>query len=503
MQKQTPFQFDNYSESFNHLFEGVLIVNAEGEINYANIEAARILGFQNPNEIKNLKFTSFLHDLYKVQFSEIIGEIVSGKTKKFEKEIIVKIKENDLVPCRCKVLVFNNKEAIVYLYNISIEKLIEERLFEVTEQINAIIKTAVDGIITITSKGIIETVNPAASKLFGYQPEELIGKNIKVLMPEPDRGKHDGYIKNYEETRQPKIIGIGREVTALKKNGEKFPISLGVSEVKLTKRVIYTGIIHDLTQQKLIEEQLRRVAEDLKRSNRELEDFAYVSSHDLQEPLRKIQAFGDRIRSKDWHQLSEKSQDYFDRMMKASQRMQNLINDLLSFSRISSRAKPFISVNLNDVIHDVLVDLELSIEKSKTNFKIESLPTLEADPTQMRQLFQNLISNAIKFSAQKNNPTVEIWSEKIQLKPHLNATPGDQFLQIHVKDNGIGFNEQFSDKIFNIFSRLEGKKFEGSGIGLSICKKIVNRHGGDITVKSTEGEGTEFIIKLATQQTHL
>jgi len=492
---------NNFLKTLNSLFESIILINPEGEVLWANEKTLDLFKVKSTNDFIGQSIGKYFHDLFKAQIIKSIDELLSGGIEKFQKEIILKINEEVFIPCLFKIEKIDNQNFIIYLFDLTNEKRTEEKLFETTEQINAIIKTAVDGIITIDTRGIIETVNPAAAKLFQYEVEELIGKNIKVLMPEPDHSKHPQYLKNYQKTNTPKIIGIGREVTGLKKNGEKFPMSLGVSEVKLTKRTIYTGIIHDLSVQKLVEEKFRRSAENLKRSNRELEDFAYVSSHDLQEPLRKIQAFGDRIKTKDIQLLSEKSQDYFDRMLNASARMQNLINDLLQFSRISSRAKPFMMVDLNQIANEVLGDLIISIEKTNVKVTLEELPTIEADPTQMRQLFQNLLSNAIKFSSNQQFPTIEIFHNSKIKQKHLIATPGDEFVIIHIKDNGIGFDEKFSDKIFNIFSRLEGKKYEGSGIGLSICKKIVNRHGGDIKALSKEGEGTEFIIKLATQQT--
>lgn len=367
--------------------------------------------------------------------------------------------------------------------------------------VNAIINTAVDGIITINNRGIIETINPAACKMFEYEANEVIGKNVSMLMPEPDRNRHDSYLSNYQNTGEAKIIGIGREVSGIKKNGKIFPLNLGVSEVTLSDRKFYTGLLHDLTDQKLYEEKLRRIAKELKRSNSELEDFAYVSSHDLQEPLRKIQTFGDRIKQKEANNLSEQGLDYLERMLNASARMQNLINDLLTFSRVTSMGKSFSEVNLNQVINEVLSDLEIAIEQSKAKVIVEKLANIEADSTQLRQLFQNLISNAIKFQPPNQIPEIHISGKLIQRKEHLIGTPGDQLIEIIVRDNGIGFSQEYADKIFNIFQRLEGKRYHGSGIGLSICKKITNRHGGDIKVESKVSEGSSFIITLATKQT--
>lgn len=358
-------------------------------------------------------------------------------------------------------------------------------------RLKAIIETAIDGIITIDEHGIVDSINPAAATLFGFREEEVVGKNISMLMPEPDRSHHDQYLNAYLNTGEARIIGIGREVKGQKKNGTIFPFRLAISEVNITEGVrIFTGIIHDLTKRKEAEEQLKQYAEELERSNRELEEFAYVSSHDLQEPLRKIRTFGSRIEDKELENLSAKGKEYLNRMLNASERMQGLIEDLLSFSRVSTKREPFVTVDLNEIAAEVVSDLELLIQESETKMTIHPLPQIEADATQMRQLFQNLISNAIKFSGDKV-PELTISSELLK-------QPGKPDLaQITFKDNGIGFDEKYLDRIFQIFQRLEGRKYEGSGIGLAICKRIANKHGGDITGNSKPGEGATFIVTLA------
>lgn len=259
--------------------------------------------------------------------------------------------------------------------------------------------------------------------------------------------------------------------------------------------------IEDITKRKIAEialkqsrAKLKRYAADLERSNRELEDFAYISSHDLQEPLRKIQTFGDRLRQLEKHNISERGSDYVDRMLNSAQRMQTLINDLLTFSRLTTKAKPFVTVNLNKLLEEVKMDIEVSIEQNNATIIDEPLPEIEADPTQMRQLFQNLVSNAIKFRKQEVDPVIKIYTHQ-----HKESKKEESLVKIYVEDNGIGFEQRFNDKIFNIFQRLEGRKYPGSGIGLSICKKITQRHGGDITATSTPGKGSLFTIKLASK----
>jgi len=377
-----------------------------------------------------------------------------------------------------------------------LSKMEELSHLETTSQLRAIFDHTIDGIITIDDRGVIEMVNPAASKLFGYTPDELIGENIARLMPDPDRRNHDQYIENYHRTGEGRIIGIGREVTGLRKDGTRFPFHLSVSEVNLASRKIFTGIIHDISDLKLAQEKLRRYAAELERSNIELQDFAYVSSHDLQEPLRKIQAFGDRLKAREGDNLTEQGKDYLERMLSASARMQKLINDLLAFSRVSRQAE-FVRVNLNTVVQEVLTDLELLIEQNQATVEVDTLPVIEAEPTQMRQLFQNLIANAIKFRKKDEPPRIRIHARILQKQPHLTATPGDELLEISVTDNGIGFDEKYTDRIFNIFQRLEGRKYEGSGIGLAVCRKIAIHHGGSIIARSQIGQGSTFLVTLS------
>jgi len=247
------------------------------------------------------------------------------------------------------------------------------------------------------------------------------------------------------------------------------------------------------TMVKVRTEELQHYSNELQRSNRELQDFAFVASHDLQEPLRKIQAFGDRIKKMYQGQLGE-GEDYIDRMQSAAARMSRLIEDLLTFSRVSTRKEPFIEVDLNKVLADVLDLLEVKIEETDTEIVLGELPALMADASQMRQLFQNLIANAIKFTQPNTRPHIEV---SCQLADSDAANP---VYEIAVKDNGIGIEEQYLERIFTPFQRLHSKeKYEGTGIGLAICRRIVERHQGEIQVLSIPEQGTTFKIILPTQ----
>ncbi|HEY2775948.1 MAG TPA: ATP-binding protein [Candidatus Binatia bacterium] len=251
-----------------------------------------------------------------------------------------------------------------------------------------------------------------------------------------------------------------------------------------------TLLENEIRARKLAQEQLERVAAQLESSNRELQQFASVASHDLQEPLRKIVVFGDRLRSRFGGQLGDQGNDYIERMMNAAGRMQTLIDDLLEFSRVVTRARPFVPVDASEVIREVLGDLEVLIESKGAMVDVGAMPVVHADPTQMRQVFQNLIANAMKFQDKAAVPHVTIRSEPAQCA----GAPG---WRITVKDNGIGFEQQHAERIFAPFQRLHGRsEFGGSGIGLAIVRRIVERHKGSITAESSPGHGASFTILL-------
>jgi PAS domain S-box-containing protein len=289
-----------------------------------------------------------------------------------------------------------------------------------------------------------------------------------------------------------------------------------------------------LAQAQLLEQEtLQR--QELTRSNAELQQFASIASHDLQEPLRKIQAFGDQLKTKYNQALTEQGQDYVQRMQNAAGRMQTLINDLLTLSRITTKAQPFVPVDLAQVVQEVLSDLEVRVQESNAQVEVGSLPTIDADPLQMRQLLQNLIGNALKFHKTIEPPRVRVYSQVLKdeeqhsaLETMLPANvpsltrvglgwiepPPEQMdgqlsgnsttpkrCQIMVEDNGIGFDEKYLDRIFNVFQRLHGRSaYEGTGMGLAICRKIAERHSGSLTAKSTPGQGATFIVTLPIQQ---
>jgi light-regulated signal transduction histidine kinase (bacteriophytochrome) len=243
----------------------------------------------------------------------------------------------------------------------------------------------------------------------------------------------------------------------------------------------------DIGERVQAEKELNQFAEQLQRSNKELEEFAYMVSHDLKEPLRKVERFGEQIQKRAGSRLNEGEQDYLERMINASVRMRKIIDDLLALSRVISAGQPFEEVDLNQVVEGVLDDLEDIILQKNAHIQVESLPVIKADATQMQLLFQNLLGNALKFNSPGRPPQIKVGYER--------TDPG--MVKIWVEDDGIGFDMKFVQRLFVPFSRLHGRsEYEGSGIGLAICRRIVERHFGSISAVSQPGQGTRFTFTL-------
>jgi signal transduction histidine kinase len=304
----------------------------------------------------------------------------------------------------------------------------------------------------------------------------------KPVNPDLLRAKVSVFVELYKKTHQ--LMAQEHRLKSVNQNLQKEIQERTLSEQKVN----------------LLNEQLMQNILQLKATNEELDRFAYVASHDLQEPLRKIMIFGDRLANKYNEVLGDDAKEYLERMRKASERMQLLINNILDFSKFSAASQSFEQTNLNRLVDEVLSDLEIEIERKKAIIEVDSLPSLWVIPGQFRQLMQNLLSNSMKFSKRDIPPVIRVYAEKVkgqELPQGSLINPSEEYCRINVEDNGIGFDEAYAEKIFVIFQRLHSNHlFEGTGIGLSICKKIVEKHNGTITASSIPDKGSIFSIVL-------
>ena len=331
-------------------------------------------------------------------------------------------------------------------------------------------------------------VNPVFCEITGYTAEELCGREFTDFIHPDDRGAtRDRAARQKAGVTVP----LHFENRYVSRDGGVHWISW--ISVPGADGLVY-GVGRDITERRRAEQALRQTLVDLNNRNRELQDFAFIASHDLQEPLRKIRAFSDRLQERHAAQLAPEARDYLDRTGQAAARMQTLIDDLLAYSRVVARGKPFAVVDLDQVLSGVLEDLEATIEASGGRIERGPMPTLEADPTQMRQMFQNLLSNALKFRSPARAPVVKVSAAEAMLD-------GVPAWEIRVEDNGIGFEPKYVEKIFGPFQRLHARQvYAGTGIGLAIVRRIAERHRGTIHAEGRPGEGATFTLLLPARQ---
>lgn len=375
--------------------------------------------------------------------------------------------------------------ALAALFWFSRERASSRRLHTERQMRRRIFDHIPDMVMVIDVSGTIIDVNATACYRFGYTRQELLGMDIARLDPDPGRTSPQ---RLEELTRSPRTFSA----MAQNRYGVTFPVEVNTAPFVLDGTSAFLCLTRDISEHIRHQQEVAEKNEELQRLVDELTDFAYVASHDLQEPLRKITAFGERLMSRESAALSERGRDYIERMRASATRMSTLLEDLQRYSRVTSQAKPMEPVDLGHVLADVREDLSRATDESGAVIEVqgEALPTVAADPTQMRQLLQNLLANAIKFARPDTVPHII-----------LRAESDAEHVTLHVADNGIGFEQQYAERIFRPFQRLvERSAYAGTGMGLAICHKIVTRHGGTIRATSVPGEGTTFHITLPRSQ---
>jgi light-regulated signal transduction histidine kinase (bacteriophytochrome) len=321
---------------------------------------------------------------------------------------------------------------------------------------------------------------------------EMVGLSVEKLIPTSIRSNHPQLRANFLKERRSRRMGEGRDIHGVTRTGAEVPLEIGLTFLSTgASPMIIVGVI-DIRELKAAQTTIVRQNMNLARSVKELEQFAFIASHDLREPLRKVANYAE-IMQEDYGQLiDEDGRSVLKSMSAAVQRMERLLDSLLNYSRITTRAQPLESLSLMDVISDVMEDLSLSIGETQAQVIAAALPAVKGDRNQLRQLFQNLIANSLKYHRDDVPPVIRIESNN---RPAPNGDP--HYVAVVVRDNGIGFENQYNELIFDVFKRLHGRdKYQGTGMGLAICRKIVERHEGFIIASGEAGVGAEFCIWL-------
>ncbi len=380
-------------------------------------------------------------------------------------------------------------------------------LRESEERLRAILETAVEGIISIDHRGIVQQINPAAERMFGYAASEVIGRNVSMLMPAPHREQHDNYISSYLQSGHARVIGIGRETIGRRKDGSVFPMDLSVSEVRLPSHRSFTGFIRDISERKDAEARLADMARNLAEKNKELETVFYVASHDLRSPLVNIQGFSRELahachrvmslldqaphdaeaRTRLIEILRAEVPEALEYIQTGVAKMDALLSGFLRYSRLGRAALRIERIDMEQLMAAVRKSLDFQLKQIHAEVHLESLPPCLGDATQINQVFSNLIDNAIKYR-----------SPQRALHLRIRGWIDHQQSVYAVADNGIGIPPEHQAKVFEIFHRLNPAALPGDGLGLTIAQRVLERHRGRIWLESKPGEGTTFFVAIPT-----
>jgi PAS domain S-box-containing protein len=478
--------------------DAMIVVNERGEIILLNLQAEKQFGYHRDellgktvNSIVPRGFAERLvADGLRSAEDALAQQIGAGI------ELTARRKDGSEFPIEIMLSPLRSTEGILVtaaIRNISVRKDAEQHLVQMENKYRGLLEAAPDAMVVVNQAGKIVLLNLQAETQFGYRRDELLGQRMSNIVPAgfPERLVADS-LRSAEDALAQQI-GTGIELTARRKDGSEFPIEIMLSPLESADGVLVTAAIRNITARKHSEAQLLEKVKELNRSNEELQQFAYIASHDLQEPLRMVASYTALLARRYKGKLDSDADDFIAFAVDGASRMQLLIRDLLAYSRVGSKGKELADTSSENALQQAIHNLRGAIEGSGAFVTHDALPFVMADEMQLTQVFQNLVGNAIKYR-RAGVPRV-----------HITAVPsGSNKWMFSVKDNGLGIEPQFFERIFGVFQRLHKREeFDGTGIGLAICKKIVERHGGAISVESTFGEGSTFHFPLAVSSAQL
>jgi PAS domain S-box-containing protein len=472
--------------------DAMVVVNQVGEIVLLNVQAEKQFGYSRDElvgqKVKNIIPKGFAERLIadgtRSAAEALAQQIGTGI------ELVAQRKDGSEFPIEIMLSPLESTEGTLVtaaIRDISVRKAAEKHLAQMEGRYRGLLEAAPDAMVVVNQGGAIVLLNVQAEKQFGYSRDELIGQKVKNIIPEgfAERLVADA-LRSVEEALAQQI-GAGIELTGRRKDRSEFPIELMLSPLESAEGILVTAAIRDITKRKKAEAHLLQKVEELNRSNEELGQFANVVSHDLQEPLRMVASYTQLLSRRYKGRLDSDADEFISFAVDGASRMQRLIQDLLAYSRVGTKGKDLVDTSSEGALQQALINLRGAIKDSGALVTHDHLPAVLADEMQLIQLFQNLVGNAIKYQS-SGVPRVHVSASK-------NA--GKKWI-FSVRDNGLGIDPQYFEKIFGMFQRLHKREeFAGTGIGLAICKKIVERHGGSISVESRPGQGSTFRFALA------
>jgi PAS domain S-box-containing protein len=471
--------------------DAMVVVNQGGAIVLLNVQAEKQFGYRRDEllgqEVKNIIPEGFAErlvaDALRSTADALAQQIGTGI------ELTGRRKDGSEFPIEIMLSPLESAEGILVtaaIRDITVRKDAERHLAQMEGRYRGLLEAAPDAMVVVNRRGEIVLLNVQAEKQFGYRRDELVGQRMKNIIPEgfAERLISDGLRSPEDALAQQ--IGTGIELTGRRKDGSEFPIELMLSPLESAEGVLVTAAIRDITTRKTAETHLLRKVEELNHSNEELGQFAYIASHDLQEPLRMVASYTQLLSRRYKGKLDSEADEFIAFAVDGASRMQRLIQDLLAYSRVGTKGQELLDYSSEEALQQALINLRAPIGDSGARVTHDPLPTVLADEMQLIQLFQNLVGNAIKYQSQ-GVPQIHISAARNVEKKWI----------FSVKDNGLGIDPQYFERIFGMFQRLHKREeFAGTGIGLAICKKIVERHGGSISVESQPGQGSTFRFTL-------